>query len=327
MSERRGSHSSIARLSVADRAALNAHAQNMLARGATVFPVSKRQAAAHEAGHVVAAHALGSLVRRVRIWQSKASPIGDWTGWTEQERPADWSSGVPARGSVAGLLATPFGLVAESLHVWAGPTMERLLVPEAMSEWNLANDMAEIALADAQCIAGLLLSWLSELEGYVAAIEYRPLLLQVTESLRALFTEHMLMWMRPASQIAEKLECHGRLMRHEIIPLLKDVRPVDVQACLTEALAHHEEIMEARNRQAARVRAHFTTAELAHSGMTQMKTENCIALPDTLRGVILRHHIPEPLVSLAQDLSDGAYREPARKGSAILATRQDLSFG
>jgi len=202
-------------------------------------PTTRRQVAVHEAGHLVVAAALGAPPRRARIWQETQTPLREWHGENYTEHPANWvSRRAPPCGS-------PLGLVSEGLIEAAGPLAEQLFVQEARSEWNRLNDAPEMAVAVAKAASGLFLSWPDAQAAQDEWEKHASVIQVAAHALIGHVCADLLIGanMSVVALVADKLTTHGRLARHEIAPLVRDVAPVSLSSVVATFLASAPDLM------------------------------------------------------------------------------------
>lgn len=186
------------------------------------FLPSPKTAAAHEAGHIVIAHALGMSVCCAAIHDPPRERPGQAPRAGEffhDAVPASWVLEVVGETEVL----TPGGLVASGLLLLAGPMGERMLHPEAASEFNDALDHDEMHQALVYLALAVVLSCWSESSdprGALRVVLHAPPFRRVAAVVVKLLLDDL---RAPIERVGAALLRHRALARPQLRRLLRDV--------------------------------------------------------------------------------------------------------
>ncbi len=173
-------------------------------------PSTKAQAAAHEAGHIIVAHAAGSLVTGARLFEASG---GIWAGITNHTSPdpdGTISNGEAGFSTVAAAPVCAFRYAIINAAGFAGEVLAGLDHP--------ASSLDERSMARRVC---------AELDKVLNMSEGATLRLVGT------FTDEVLANHRTQfAAIRTHLERHRRLTRSEAKRMLASVKPVALAALL-----------------------------------------------------------------------------------------------
>lgn len=188
-------------------------------RSGDVRFASKQDVARHEAGHVVGSALLGAGTRHCWVRGTE----GVWIGYTEPRDMPAW--GIPT-GDGRRLL-TPPGALARAVFCLAGSLAERT-EGGGDSLANLATDLPEM-MEGAEALRSAVVVAVSP-----DAPPANDEALEAIQHMHGAMLARLFVWIvgeltceaKPLNAIARKLGTHGRLISHEIAPLVRGVTSI-----------------------------------------------------------------------------------------------------